>query len=172
MLTHIVPLNTQFLVWQLKYLSLRWCFHFFTVWHGQPHLNVTAKSQIFTLLWNEDLKYEGNVTSTSCRDSNNTAPGNILFHSVKLNKIWKNRVNTYQLAVCSNLKTQWDTQSFNKLSQSVFEQDTEDSSTLKYVFCVSSTIQGDCTKCAVSSCWEAAAGLLQFTEGFYNNYTI
>lgn len=71
--------------------SLKWNFYFFTVWHSQPHVNVTAKSTIFTLLWNENLKYEENVTSTSCHDSH-TAQGNILFHTVKLNEIWKNTI--------------------------------------------------------------------------------
>ncbi len=68
--------------------SLKWSFHFFTVWHSQPHVNVTAKSAIFTLLWNENLKYEKN-------DPNNTAPGNILFHTDKMNEIWKNIVHVY-----------------------------------------------------------------------------
>lgn len=96
-LTHLYLyhlLNAQFL-WQWKYLSLRWCFHFFTEWYREPHLNVTAKSKIFTLLWNEDLKYELNVTSTSRHDSNNIALSKTLFHPAKINKIWKNMANIY-----------------------------------------------------------------------------
>ena len=73
-------------------------------------LNVTAKSKTFTLLWNEDLKYEANVKSTSCHDwlSNNTAPGHIRFHIVELNKIWKSVVKIYLLDVSSNLKAHQD----------------------------------------------------------------